>query len=215
MHDTPSPAHSVKIEYLLGSVVGECTKPKIAIREILTRFGSRAYGPGILLLAAIELLPFVSAIPGLFIVTASGIMLLAVQLLFGRQTPWLPAWFLNFSISRERLVKLDEVARPWAKWLDGLVKPRLEFFVAPPFLQAIAIACVALAISFFPLSPIPAAEKVPAFPIALFALAISARDGLMAILGFVLLAVSLGLLVYFSPSIVDACDQAFRMLGIS
>lgn len=177
--------------------------------------GSRAYGPGMLFLAAIELLPFVSAIPGLFIVTASGIVLLASQLLLGRETPWLPAWMLNFSFPREKLLKIDRLFRPWAKWVDGLVKPRFEFLMAPPFLQLIALACIGLAISFFPLSPIPAAEKIPAFPIALFALAISARDGLMALLGFALLTVSLGLLYCFLPNVVEACAQALAILSAS
>lgn len=187
---------------------------RIEIREILANFGTAAYGPALFFFSLVELLPFVSAIPGMFIFTSSAMTTLGYQLFIGRPTPWLPNWILNRSFSRVHLREQLKHWNPWMKTMERIVHPRLVFMTSPPFLQVIAFLCMCLALSFFPLAPIPAAEKVPAVPIALFALAITARDGLMAILGFIVCGASIGLLIYFWPTLIAVIMKGLEMMGM-
>ncbi len=206
--------HSLKLGDLLETAIPARDDAQIEIREILENFGTSAYGPAILFFSLIELLPFISAIPGMFIFTSSAMIVLACQLLMGRPSPWLPNWVLNRRFSRVNLRERHERWKPWTKRMEALVRPRLEFMLAPPFLQCIGVLCIGLALSFFPLAPIPASEKVPAFPIAIFALAITARDGALAILGFILCGTSIGLLIYFWPTLIEVGLKGLEMVGV-
>jgi hypothetical protein len=202
-----------KLGQLLNAAVPQNGDSRIQIREILDSFGNRSYGPALFFFSLIELLPFVSVIPGMYIVTASILIILSAQMLVGRERPWLPSWILNRSLSREKLQAALCRWRHWIAWLEKLIHPRLEFLVAPPFLQVIALTCILLAVSFFPLSPIPASEKVPALPVAFFALAITARDGVFALFGFAITASSIGLLIYFWPTVARAALQVLEIAG--
>jgi hypothetical protein len=186
---------------LLDQVASKADGERVSLGEILNACGNRSYGPALLLIALIELLPVISAIPGLYVITGSLIIMLAAQLLLMRPYPWLPARLLRFSLSRERLQQSVDWARPWARRIDWLVRPRLTFLVRPPMLNVMAAICILLALLFFPLAIIPASEKALAVPIFFFALALTARDGLLALLGLAATGGCVGLLVYLWPSI--------------
>jgi hypothetical protein len=208
VNDNPS------LEQLIEGAIPDGEDSKIQVREILETFGQRSYGPALFFFALLELLPFVSAIPGMYIITASVLIILSGQLLAGRPRPWLPKWLLSFSLSRERMQATLRRWKPWIKWVEKLIRPRLEFLVAPPFLQGIAAICICLALTFFPLAPIPASEKVLAIPVAFFALAITVRDGVLALIGFAITAGSVGLMIYFWSDIWDAGAKALDLIGL-
>lgn len=207
-------ASHVNLAQILERAVPERREEKVTLREIMESLGTRSYGPLLFFFCLLELLPFVSAIPGMYIVTASVVILLSAQMLVGREQPWLPAWLLNVSLSREPLRKRLKRWAPWTTWLDGLIKPRLEFLVDPPFVQGIALLCIVFALAFFPLSPIPASEKVLAVPVAFFALALMTRDGALAIAGFVIAIASIGGVIYFWDNIWRAGARAMEMMGL-
>lgn len=204
----------VSLTKTLCDAVPESSEQRISLKEIVNGLGSRSYGPILFFVCLIELLPFISAIPGMYIVTASVIILLAAQLLIGRKQPWLPDRLLTVSLLRKNL--RDRIRR-WENWvarLDKMLKPRLEFLVKPPFLQAIALLCIVFAAAFFPLSPIPASEKVLVIPIAFFALALMTKDGILALAGFVFAILTIGGIVYFHREIGLAAMKALEMVGL-
>lgn len=201
------------LSQILDGAVPDSEDHRISLREIMEGFGLRSYGPALFFFALLELLPFISAIPGMYIVTASVVILLAGQLLVGRPQPWLPGWLLRVSLSRKSLRDRLGRWRPWTTWLEKLVKPRLEFLVDPPFVQGIALLCIVFAVAFFPLAPIPASEKLLAIPVAFFALAIMTRDGVLAILGFVIAAALIGGLIYFWSDLWRAAGKFLEMIG--
>lgn len=198
---------------LLEDAVSRSDGDQIQVGELIDQLGDRSYGPVLFLFALIELLPFLSIIPGMYIITASVLILLSAQMFVGRPRPWLPKWITRRSFPRNRLRDGISRWRPWLKWLETLVRPRWGFLVKAPFLQIIAATCILLALSFFPLSPIPASEKVPALPVAFFALAITARDGLLAIIGFAITGISIGSLIYFWPTVMRALSEGLDFVG--
>lgn len=203
----------VSLTQTLQDAVPEGNEQRIPLRDIVKSLGTRSYGPILFFVCLIELLPFISAIPGMYIVTASVIILLSAQLMVGREQPWLPDRLLKVSLQRKNL--RDQIRRwaSWAKWLDGLSKPRLEFFVEAPFVQAIALLCIVFAIAFFPLSPIPASEKILVLPIAIFAFALMTRDGILVIAGFVFAISTISSLIYFHREIGRAVMNTLEIVG--
>jgi hypothetical protein len=107
----------------------------VSVREILDAFDKRSYGPILLLISLIALIPLIGGIPGMSILTGSLIILIATQLLFLKPHPWLPKKIQNFSFKREKLTKSVEKARPWAQWVGRFVRPRWTFFMNPPFIN--------------------------------------------------------------------------------
>ena len=78
-------------------------------------------------------------------------------------------------------------AYPYVCQVDRFLKPRLTFLTEPPFVQLVAIVCVAAALVSFPLGLVPFGPVLPGLTVLLFGLALTARDG------FVLILAGLGL----------------------
>jgi len=174
-----------------------CTKTEgesVSVRDLLNAVGRRSYGPVILLLGFIALSPL-SLIPGANSLVAVITLIFAVQMVFGRAFPWLPKRALDFSFPRKHLITGVAVMDKHAHTIDQLLKPRLTFLTRSPFVQMVAMACVAAALVTIPLSFVPLGPLLPSITILFFGLAITARDGFLLILAGVTLSGALYLMI--------------------
>lgn len=163
---------------------------EIRVADILGRLGTRSFGP-LLLLAALPTLTPISTIPGVAIVGAVIVALAAGQLLLGFERLWLPNWLLQQQLGRATLERALRWIGPVTSLVDRLVRPRWSVMLERPGLAAIAVCCLMLTVVMFPLQLVPFTSGIPSFPVALFGLALIARDGLLALIGFVSAAVVL------------------------
>lgn len=177
------------IDSLLDNICGQVdcalnplAKDEVTVRELLATVGRRSYGPLLLLVGLIAISP-ITAVPGLTWATAALTFLIAVQMLVGRRTPWLPKRALDATVSRTLVVKGVTAARPWARRIDKLLKPRLTFLALQPFVNLIALACIGAALITIPLGFIPFAPMIPSLAIVLFGLGMTARDGFLLLFG--------------------------------
>lgn len=161
---------------------------KATLESLLESIGSRAFGPLLLIPGVLALAP-TGAIPGMSILTGSIIFLVAVQLLLGRKYPWLPKRALSFELEAEKVKQVGEKLRPHAKRVDRVLRKRMTILLDPPFLQIIALACMAMAVMMYPLALLPFAVAAPALAVTVLALGIMAHDGLVVAVG---LACTLG-----------------------
>lgn len=159
---------------------------RLSLGEMADAFGNRAFGPLLLLPTIITLLPIVGMIPGLSVTMATWILLVAAQMCFHEGSIWLPERLKNFSVSKDRLNWSVNKISPYLKWLDKAVKPRWSFLTGPPFTYAIALLCILLALTMYPLAFIIAGVGPPAIVILLLALGLTARDGVVVTIAFVL-----------------------------
>jgi hypothetical protein len=157
-------------------------KTQVAFRDILAKVGRRSYGPLLLVIGLFAISP-ATIVPGMTWLSAALVLVIALQMAVGRHTPWLPKGALDATISRELLVKSVAGFRPWAQRIDKLLKPRLRFLTLQPFVNLIALLCVAAALITFPLGLFPFAPLAPGFAIVLFGLGMTAKDGLLLSLG--------------------------------
>ena len=168
---------------------------EVSLAQIMQAVGTRAYGPLLLVPGLVALAP-TGAVPGMSIVTGTIIFVVAIQLLFGRNEPWIPKRALEFSFSRDTLLSALERGRPYARRIDNFLKPSFTQVTDFPATRIIAIVAIALALSMFPLALVPFAVAIPSSAIVLFALGLTARDGRLIIAGFILAALALALILY-------------------
>lgn len=171
---------------------------EVTLEDTLNSLNSRSFGPLLLVPAVMAVSP-IGAIPGMSIVTGCVLMLIAVQMVFSSGRPWLPQKLLDFSFSRESLTSGIDKSLPWAKWLESFTDRRLQAITRSPFHYVIAAVVAFMALLFIPLAFLPFAVAIPGTAIALFALGMTARDGVLVILGFVISCAALGVAVYAWP----------------
>jgi hypothetical protein len=165
---------------------GSSQDRKLSIREILDVAGKRAYGPLLLIIGIMSVSPL-ALIPGSTWTFAVLTLLVAAQMAFNLKHPWLPKAALNVSFPETKVRGALRKLRPWTKRADSIIRPRLQFLAAEPWLALVALLAIAAALITFPLSFIPFAPFIPGVTIILIGLGLTARDGV--VLGIAMLIV--------------------------
>jgi hypothetical protein len=165
---------------------------KLSVGEILETIGKRSFGPLLLLGGLLGMTP-VAAIPSAPTIIAVITLLISVQLLFGRDSVWIPRILEKLSVKAERVRKAVKISRKPARVVDRLVKPRLEPLTRPAADRAVAAVCVLIALCVPPLEFLPFVAFIPSLAIAAIGLGLLARDGLLVLIALLISASVLGL----------------------
>lgn len=169
--------------------LGDLSHESETLGALVGRFGRRAFGALLFVFAAPNLLPLP---PGSSTFLGAPLMLFAPQLALGVKTPWMPQRLrdrrLEMSVLRGAFLKLI----PWVEQVERVSRARLTFLFGPVGDRLIGLACTVLA--FVLMLPLPLGNLLPAAAISLFALALIQRDGVLALAGYALTVVSLGVL---------------------
>lgn len=179
------------LESLLDKAIESADGDEMHVGEILDAYGSRSFGPVIAILALIVCSP-IGGIPFLPMIFAALILLIAVQLLFGRKHPWVPDAIKKIGIDVEKAKSFRDKAGGVLDKLDALISPRMQW-AAGDTAQYAAMVCVCflcLIMAAPPLELIPFAAAVPGAAILLFGLGLTAKDGLLMLLGFAVTGVA-------------------------
>ncbi|WP_197528757.1 exopolysaccharide biosynthesis protein [Aeoliella mucimassa] len=168
----------------------------LTVREALDAFDGRTFGPLLVLPALIALIPPIGMIPFVPTIMGSIIILISSQYMLGRTHPWVPAVLGERSVKKKKVLEAVDRSRPWAKWVDGFLGSRLQVLVEGPMEHVIAGLCVLLALMMPMAELIPGLAAVPAAAILFLGLAITARDGLLGLLGITLATGGFGYLIY-------------------
>lgn len=161
---------------------------EVDLKTLVEAFGDRAFGP-VMILCALFLMTPLGAIPGLPAAFGLIIIVFALQLLFRREHPWMPEVLRKIKISDSKLEKTRKVVSPILNKIDNVIHPRLPWVTSGPMQALTALLAIVLALTMAPLGVVPFGVVAPAFIIGLLGLGITARDGVLIIIGF---ALSLG-----------------------
>jgi hypothetical protein len=82
---------------------------------------------------------------------------------------------------------LGSLVQALARRADIVLQPRLVFLSEPPFANFAGLACALAALATFPLGLIPVAPLAPGIAIAFIGLGLFARDGLLLLIGGVVM----------------------------
>jgi len=171
------------LESVLEKLDDATTDDSATVNSILNEFGHRSFGP-ILTLCGIVMLTPLGAIPGVPAILAICITSSALQLIFGRKKPWLPKRIGRLKISSARLVKAKRLFRPFFRFIDGLIRPRMTWAASEGARLSVALISIFLALALLILAALPFGGLIPGFLIALFGVGILARDGLILTICF-------------------------------
>lgn len=176
---------------------------KLCMGEIVEAFGDRAFGSVMFFFALINLLPWP---PGGTTLTGAPLLLLSMELAWGRDSLWIPRWAERVSVNRATFRKLSgRLARP-IRWSERLARPRLYFLTGGFGQGLIGLACLFL--SAVLVLPIFGGNLIPAVAIALFSLGVMQRDGLAVLLGWLTTAIAVAILFLAWELIVAGFNQA-------
>ncbi len=163
---------------------------------IFEELGHTSFGPLLLVAGLVTLAPIVGDIPGVPTIMGIIILLIAFQLLFGRKHLWLPHWLLKRSVATEKLDKSIKWTRRPAHFIDSLLQPRLSIFIEGAAVYVIALVCIFIALMMPLMEVVPFSANAAGMVLTAFGLSLIARDGLLALLAFVLTAVTVAVVLY-------------------
>ncbi|MTJ04730.1 MAG: exopolysaccharide biosynthesis protein [Sediminimonas qiaohouensis] len=116
-------------------------------------------------------------------------MILALQLIAGRPSVWLPAALNNRSVDRASFARVVYYSLPWIARIERLARPRFWPGATASVDRLIGLACLVMALLLF--LPIPFANGIPALAIIALGLALSERDGIWLFAGLMASALAL------------------------
>ncbi len=170
----------------LDRLFGGDRQSVLPLNEFLSGLQGRSYPFAIAALNLLNCLP--TGIPWLSTITGLPMVFLLVQFFAGRPTPSLPGFVGRRGLKRGNLQTFLVRARRSIRWLEDNVHVRREWWVTGTRRHALLLAwtinIVVLAL------PIPFDNLFPAWAILFFCLALIEDDGVMAILGWAMTAVT-------------------------
>lgn len=171
----------------------------VTVEEIAAAFDTRAYGPFLILLGLVNCIPFP---PGLLSIIGLPIVILGVQMLLGRRTPWLPHSVMRRRIKRDDLTRHATAAQPILQRIERLLRPRMAgvFRILPQRAIGLLVTIFGTCV----LIPIPLTNFVPSLGTVIVALALIEADGLVLALGVLVGIVGVSISAVVTGSIVVA-----------
>lgn len=188
----------IRISTLLSRLVPNGQQESIRLSSILDVLGDRAFALLIVLFALPNCIPMVPPIP--FI---SGILIawLAIQLVLGYRSPWLPRRIRDYEVKASEVKRLLDRATPVITRLERFARPRLSMFEWPPFLRVLGLAVLVFALGLLVAAPI--IGQIPlGIAIALVGIGLVERDGILVVAGLIIGTVGLGISAGFIAAII-------------
>jgi hypothetical protein len=193
-----SNARTSQILLALASQPGE----RLTVREIMAVLQDRAFALLIVLLGLPNCLPMPPPIP---LVCGLLLALVAIQIIFGRDAPWLPRQLLNRSVARTDVERAVGRAIPVFRRLERFSRPRMTFLDTPLTMRLMGavILVLSLGLLFAP----PFVGQIPlGLAVCLVGLGLVERDGLVVVGGLILGSIGLTLSLGFVYAIFTGIE---------
>lgn len=174
----------------------------ISLGDAIERFGRRALGAVLFLLGLINLIPWP---PGGTTITGTPLLLVAAQVAFGARKLWLPKSItrrgLNGPVFRSGLNRI----LPWLERIEKVSRPRLHFLFGSVGDRVLGLVCTLLAAII--VLPIFGGNFLPALAVSVLALSLVQKDGVLALIGYALVAAAGTLLIVLADLIIDQVQK--------
>jgi hypothetical protein len=158
---------------------------QISLGEILRRIGLRGFGPILVIVSGLLLLP-IGMIPGVPGAVAIVMGLVAVELVSGGKAIRLPGRIARLSLRASLVSGSVARARPVTRVIGRLLRPRaVALATARPVEILLGLVLGTIAVVMFVVGFVPGLPFLLAIPVLLIGLGLTARDSLVLFLGLV------------------------------
>lgn len=166
----------------------------VSVGDIVEEIGGDAFGP-LLLVPALFLVTPVSGVPGMPSIGSLLISLIAIQIVLGRDALWLPGFLRRREMKKQRLDKALSWLRKPAGWIDRISSERLTILTQRPWIMLPASLCALMGLLAPAFETVPFSVSIAAGAVALFALGMVARDGIMVLIALLIFVLTGWLIV--------------------
>ncbi|MBD2359481.1 exopolysaccharide biosynthesis protein [Tolypothrix sp. FACHB-123] len=173
-----------KLSHELERFFFETEQPAhVKLADILLLAKERTFGFLLVILSLPSALPIPA--PGYSVPFGILIFLLAIQMIAGSKTLWLPQKMINHPIKLETAQGVVKTGIPWLRRIEAIARPRLSYIcVTLPGRVVIGSAIALMAISM--MIPIPGTNTLPAMGIFVTSFGLLEDDGAISLGGLVL-----------------------------
>ncbi len=162
----------------------------------------RAFALLVVLLGLPNCLPMPPPIP---LVCGLLLALVALQIIAGRPTPWLPQALLSRTLARVDVERAANRAKPVFQRLERISRPRMRGFDTGVALRLMGLVVLLLALGLL-FAP-PFVGQIPlGFAVCLVGLGLVERDGLVVLGGIIIGSMGITLSLGFVYAIVSGLD---------
>jgi hypothetical protein len=155
-------------------------KKDIEVSSLINFFEHKSFGFLLLLFSIPTAFPVLP--PGLSTICGVPMIFLALQLLLGFKSPYLPKFIAKKKLPSKSLKTILNKSIPYLVKIEKYIKPRAEILTGNVGEKIISLVILILAVIIS--LPIFFANMVPSLGIIFLSLAIIERDGISAIIGY-------------------------------
>lgn len=189
LHDGRPPVNapnetSEPISDVVASVTGAMDREQVSLGDLIRSAGHISFTP-LLFLPALAVETPLSGIPLFSTTMGILIFLVAAQMLMQRDHLWLPNWLLNLQTGTARIQRRFDQLAPVTSWLDRHTHQRLTFLVRKPLVFIPQLLCLVSGFIIPFLEFVPFSSSLIGTAVALLALGMMARDGVILLIAFV------------------------------
>lgn len=176
----------------------------LSLGDILAETSERGFN----LVIALLVLPFLFPMPpGLTGPFGGACLILSMQMVLGRRSPWLPRKIATYKFPRSFANILLQNLRRVTRILEKIARPRLSKIADNPYIWRFNGFCISW-LAVLLISPVPLTNPIPTIGILLLAVATIESDGLLMCIGYVftvlttLLFAFIGYVFFIAPSLL-------------
>ena len=182
----------------------------ISVDELVQVFGHRAFGALLFIFSAPN---FVLPLPpGSSTILSVPLVLISAQIVLGMQKPWVPRFVGKRQLSRTALRKGFSKVMPRLRKVETFSRPRWGILFGPVQDRLIGLVCLLL--SLILILPIVFGNVLPGASVSAFGLSLTQRDGVLAMIGFLLTTASIAVLVLSAGAVIAAMEKLVHMIGM-
>ena len=137
-------------------------------------------------------------------------VILALQLIAGRDEIWLPARWRDKELAGDRQKAFLERLMKIIRWLERFSKPRMRFIFNRRLTNiAFGFVIIGFSVAAFFAPPFSGLDTLPALGAVLISLGVLLEDFLFVVVGLVLGVIGVALEIFLGKAVVDAIKDLF------
>ncbi|MFO5492282.1 MAG: exopolysaccharide biosynthesis protein [Cuspidothrix sp.] len=190
----------------IKSLLQRLSEQPLTLGDILTETSERGFSLVITLLV----LPFLFPMPpGLTSPLGGACLILSLQMVLGRRSPWLPKKIANYQFPSSFAQVILQNLRRVTKIIEKIARPRLEKVANHPLIWRFNGLCISW-LTILLISPVPFTNPIPTVGILLLAIATIEDDGLLMCISYVatvlitLIFGFIGYALWLAPNLLPA-----------